>query len=252
MPYHTIYYCHACGSRTVPHNELCAFCDSEFIEIYDSVEYYRSVHFGIGEILRSIAIGQVDVNELDWLISDISDRIRRLTRDLLNIRSSRGRRARRNTHAWRALEGAVDAAQRYNERAHASDHGMHDDARMRASIAHAYGHPANDISDYVYGSTLSTADDINNYAFDHELEHIIDEIFMSTKVSTSPVSNKYIKALQVSHARQKGKCMICLSTYRKGECGIELSCAHFFHKSCGVKWMKMQNTCPICRHEIEK
>ncbi|ELA46494.1 hypothetical protein VCUG_02038 [Vavraia culicis subsp. floridensis] len=242
MPHHTIYYCHACGSRTVPHNDLCAFCDSEFIEIYDSVEYYRSVHFGISEILRSIAIGQVDVNELDWLISDISDRIRRLTRDLLNIRSSRGGRARNGErHAWRRYGAERDSTEDVVYR-YGTDHYWSDQNTSG-------GGPVERFYDR---NGFRTADDINNYALDHELDDIIDEIFVSAKVATSPVSSKYIKALQISGAKDRGKCMICLSTYRKEECGVELSCSHFFHKRCCIKWMRMQNTCPICRDEIEK
>ena len=55
-----------------------------------------------------------------------------------------------------------------------------------------------------------------------------------------------------------GCCSVCLceweydtATESGREVGVEMPCKHIFHEDCLVGWLKRQNTCPVCRHEIE-
>tara|TARA_B100000963_G_C22582099_1_gene651320 strand:+ start:627 stop:1067 length:441 start_codon:yes stop_codon:yes gene_type:complete len=45
----------------------------------------------------------------------------------------------------------------------------------------------------------------------------------------------------------KASCPICLEKFKDNEFKRELKCNHVFHKKCIDKWIKHQNTCPICR-----
>ena len=49
------------------------------------------------------------------------------------------------------------------------------------------------------------------------------------------------------------KCSICLNFCKKGS-QIYLNCKnkHMFHRKCIYKWLKNNNTCPLCREEIKK
>lgn len=44
------------------------------------------------------------------------------------------------------------------------------------------------------------------------------------------------------------ECVICLSNV---DTEYKLSCGHSFHENCIKKWMDSNNSCPICRKEID-
>ncbi|KAL5975617.1 hypothetical protein ACLOJK_019942 [Asimina triloba] len=45
-------------------------------------------------------------------------------------------------------------------------------------------------------------------------------------------------------------CCICLARYMDNEELRELPCAHFFHKECVDKWLKINASCPLCKSDI--
>ncbi|MQL85587.1 hypothetical protein Taro_018121 [Colocasia esculenta] len=45
-------------------------------------------------------------------------------------------------------------------------------------------------------------------------------------------------------------CCICLAKYVDNDELRELSCAHFFHKDCVDKWLKINALCPLCKAEV--
>ncbi len=49
---------------------------------------------------------------------------------------------------------------------------------------------------------------------------------------------------------QTEECSICMDLDNTNN-WIILSCGHKFHNSCIVQWVNTQQTCPICRHNIE-
>ena len=51
---------------------------------------------------------------------------------------------------------------------------------------------------------------------------------------------------------QESSCPICLTNYRWNEMVVGSSdcCPHVFHKSCLVRWLFIQTTCPCCRQEL--
>ena len=52
--------------------------------------------------------------------------------------------------------------------------------------------------------------------------------------------------------KQKDKtCNVCLENFNAGQITMKLDCGHYFHEKCITHWLKMRNTCPVCRHELE-
>lgn len=45
-------------------------------------------------------------------------------------------------------------------------------------------------------------------------------------------------------------CSICLGKYQDNDELRELQCAHCFHVECVDKWLKINASCPLCKHEI--
>ncbi|KAI4375259.1 hypothetical protein MLD38_013150 [Melastoma candidum] len=47
-----------------------------------------------------------------------------------------------------------------------------------------------------------------------------------------------------------GACAVCKNNVQVGERVKRLPCLHYFHEECIVPWLKIRNTCPLCRHEL--
>ncbi|KAL1561946.1 RING-H2 finger protein ATL80-like [Salvia divinorum] len=48
-----------------------------------------------------------------------------------------------------------------------------------------------------------------------------------------------------------GSCTICLDEYAAGERRATITdCSHRFHTVCLEKWIKINSTCPLCRHHL--
>ncbi|KAK9072075.1 hypothetical protein SSX86_008507 [Deinandra increscens subsp. villosa] len=45
-------------------------------------------------------------------------------------------------------------------------------------------------------------------------------------------------------------CCICLAKYVNDDEVRELPCSHFFHTDCVDKWLKINNSCPLCKIEV--
>lgn len=46
-------------------------------------------------------------------------------------------------------------------------------------------------------------------------------------------------------------CVVCCETFKKSQTVMKLpTCGHIFHEECALAWLKKQNTCPYCRHEL--
>uniref|UniRef100_A0A8B9DQ84 RING finger protein 215 n=1 Tax=Anser cygnoides TaxID=8845 RepID=A0A8B9DQ84_ANSCY len=57
------------------------------------------------------------------------------------------------------------------------------------------------------------------------------------------------KALQ-SRACEIDSCAVCLDQFCKSQWLRVLPCAHEFHRDCVDPWLLLQQTCPLCKHNI--
>ncbi|CAD8153254.1 unnamed protein product [Paramecium octaurelia] len=49
---------------------------------------------------------------------------------------------------------------------------------------------------------------------------------------------------------QSQTCYICQEDFMQDETELEMSCSHNFHKDCLTQWLKLNNSCPVCRAKI--
>ena len=61
------------------------------------------------------------------------------------------------------------------------------------------------------------------------------------------VNDKWYCSFHIS--KKKEMCSICLNHIIKAQ---YVNCGHYFHKKCITKWMKINNTCPVCRIQFSR
>ena len=70
------------------------------------------------------------------------------------------------------------------------------------------------------------------------------------KLKKFPLTDKYCKK-DKNGKIELPSCCICLNDVQKNEETVLLPCGHMFHWDCCLKWLKNNNTCPMCRFEIK-
>nr|KYP46777.1 RING-H2 finger protein ATL2L [Cajanus cajan] len=74
-----------------------------------------------------------------------------------------------------------------------------------------------------------------------------------------PGNQDSIKNLEViriqektGQSRDSPSCSICLGVLSNRSKAIRMPhpCFHIFHQHCIIKWLKISNTCPLCRRTI--
>jgi len=48
----------------------------------------------------------------------------------------------------------------------------------------------------------------------------------------------------------KEECSVCVVGFKLEDEAYKLPCKHIFHNDCLLPWLKMNNTCPNCRHQL--
>jgi len=73
----------------------------------------------------------------------------------------------------------------------------------------------------------------------------------SASVSTNTSASSTTSVLYSRTIKQEDtKCNICLTDYKNNDNVINLKCDHHFHKECLVKWININEICPLCKKII--
>mmetsp|Transcript_3254 Transcript_3254/g.3597 ORF Transcript_3254/g.3597 Transcript_3254/m.3597 type:complete len:197 (-) Transcript_3254:120-710(-) len=90
-----------------------------------------------------------------------------------------------------------------------------------------------------------------------DFEALIDRLFHQHRsIGAPPASKTAIESLQdiVIHkdiVSENIECSVCKCPFEIDDKATEMPCKHLYHEECLLPWLKMHNTCPICRYEIE-
>ena len=99
-----------------------------------------------------------------------------------------------------------------------------------------------------------------NHINDHQFENFINIItaFDLQHKGNPPASERAINNLKKIEINDQNinefneqTCNVCLENFNAGQITMKLDCGHYFHEKCITHWLKMRNTCPVCRHELE-
>ncbi|PIK55513.1 hypothetical protein BSL78_07594 [Apostichopus japonicus] len=88
------------------------------------------------------------------------------------------------------------------------------------------------------------------------LDTIITQLLNNVEGQGPPPANKDdIDSLKTLHITEEliatsTECPVCKEDFSEGDEVKQLPCEHLFHPDCVVTWLKMHNTCPVCRRAI--
>jgi hypothetical protein len=88
-------------------------------------------------------------------------------------------------------------------------------------------------------------------------EQILNTLFnMQQPQGPPPATTEVIDSLKTITVTEKliaeqPRCCICYDEFMCANTVTLLPCNHVFDKECIVTWLKLHNTCPVCRHSIK-
>lgn len=100
--------------------------------------------------------------------------------------------------------------------------------------------------DYVY-----TSDYEHDFFFGHFSDHDLP-IKGSPPAARLVIDNLPSTVLSHEDMKKLHKtlCAVCKDEMALGECVKQLPCLHQYHGECILPWLRMRNTCPVCRYEL--
>ncbi|XP_061337163.1 E3 ubiquitin-protein ligase RZF1 [Gastrolobium bilobum] len=104
---------------------------------------------------------------------------------------------------------------------------------------------------------VQQAYDTNNATpFENTLDEFIDGVIQNNRPGPPPAQSSAIAALPMvkltqDHLASDPNCPICKDEFQLDMEVRELPCKHFYHSDCIVPWLRIHNTCPVCRYEIQ-
>ncbi|KAK7311849.1 hypothetical protein RJT34_10258 [Clitoria ternatea] len=102
------------------------------------------------------------------------------------------------------------------------------------------------------GATSESIDALPTYKFKRKKSISKDETNLDESNSTAGEGGIVAAGTEKERAisGEDAVCCICLSNYENNDELRELPCAHFFHKDCVDKWLKINALCPLCKSEV--
>nr|XP_011458777.1 PREDICTED: E3 ubiquitin-protein ligase RING1-like [Fragaria vesca subsp. vesca]XP_011458778.1 PREDICTED: E3 ubiquitin-protein ligase RING1-like [Fragaria vesca subsp. vesca] len=97
--------------------------------------------------------------------------------------------------------------------------------------------------------------DPGNYYFGSGLQGLIEELTQNDRPGPPPVPEPAINSIPTvkiieDHLSNDSNCPICMEEFKVGGEARELPCKHIYHGECIVPWLRLHNSCPVCRVEI--
>ncbi|XP_056865579.1 E3 ubiquitin-protein ligase RING1-like isoform X2 [Raphanus sativus] len=88
------------------------------------------------------------------------------------------------------------------------------------------------------------------------LEQLIEQLTQDDRPGPPPASEPTIEALPTVKITSKhltndmSQCTVCMEDFVAGGEATELPCKHIYHKNCITPWLRLHNSCPICRRDL--